>query len=172
MAGVEKKRAHSLIPLQTNARCFGVCFGGLKTLVDAPCSLIAHQHVELPVITSSSLVETNTFSTYTRCHDLGYEASDFMCAVNNPINLYVTSGFLKVAVLPSKGNGGCTSRRLGWWGCFTIETRHDQNKLPSKTFRDHFTGEISIEQPPPISDSLKPLVGFPKFLTNPYDNDI
>lgn len=61
MAGVEKKRAHSLIPLQTNlavahvyrglARCFGVCFWGLKTLVDAPCSLIAHQNVELPVIT-------------------------------------------------------------------------------------------------------------------------
>lgn len=124
MAGVEKKRAHSLIPLQTNlavahvyrglARCFFlVCFGGLKTLVDAPCSLIAHQNVEIPVITSSSLVETNTFSTYTRCHDLGYEASDFMCAVNNPINLYATSGFLKVAVLLSKGNGGCTSRRLG-----------------------------------------------------------
>lgn len=57
MAGVEKKRAHSLILLQTNLavahvyRGLASCFGGLKTLVDAPCSLIAHQNVELPVIT-------------------------------------------------------------------------------------------------------------------------
>lgn len=47
----------------------------------------------------------------------------------------------------------------------------DMTKLPSKNFRDHFTGEISIEQPPPISDSLKQIVGFPKFSRNPYDND-